>query len=118
MPFGFPASMLGVIVSGDIGSSTIYTDRFGKTVEFPKSPPKTPPSPRQALLRKRFREAQQAYMSLSPQLKADWEYVARKSQAVATGQNLYIHFAMVHDYEVLQTVNRQCGTSVPPPPAV
>lgn len=118
MPYGFPASCLGFIVSGDIGPSTIYTDRFGKTVEFAKSPPTKPPSPRQAILRDRFRQAQAAYMALTPHLKAEWETLARRSLVVATGQNLYIHFAMVHDYDVLTTLNRQCACTVPQPPPV
>lgn len=118
MPFGFPASLLGFIVSGDIGPNTIYTDRFGHSVEFPKSPPKTPPSPKQQLLRDRFRSAQQAYMAETPQRRAEWEDLARKSGAVATGQNLYIHFAMVHDYETLDHVIDQTGVYVPNPAPV
>jgi len=118
MPYGFPASALGFIVSGDLGPSTIYTDRSGKTVEFPKSPPTTPPSPRQAILRARFRNAQAAYMALTPQLKELWEELARRSLVVMTGQNLYIHFAMVHDYDALSTLNAQCHLAVPSPPAV
>jgi hypothetical protein len=118
MPYGLPASVLGLIVSGDLGPSTIYTDRFGHKVEFPKSPPKEPPSPGQQYHRERFRIAQRGYMALTPAIKAKWEDITRKVSLCMTGQNLYIHVAMKADYDYLDTLCHQSGITVPPPDSV
>lgn len=118
MPYGFPASVLGLIVSGDLGPSTIYTDRYGRKVEFPRSPPTKPASPHQQYLRNRFRQAQQNYMALSPALKDKWENITRATSLCMTGQNLYIHVALKEDYDFLNTLIAQSRITVPTPAAV
>ena len=118
MPYGFPAAMLGMIVSGDIGPSTIYTDRFGHVVEFPKSPPKEPPSIGQTHQRNRFKAAQANYMALSPQTRAQWEDLARAASLCMTGQNLFIHISLRGAYALLTTLNHQHGFALDDPDAV
>lgn len=111
-----PYNLMGLQVSGDLGGVTIYTDRFGKKVAFPKEPPKTEPSPEQAALRNRFRESQEDYMAMSDQVKLDYENLARRTNIPMTGQNLWISVAMKNNISGLETLERQSGISVPHPP--
>lgn len=111
------SNVLGLVVSGDLGDLTIYTDRFGKKIVFPKSPPKDPPSAAQTVQRERFRSAQQAYMALTSQEKIAYEDLALAASLCATGQNLFIHVSLKHSFEFLATLQRQWGIPVPNPPA-
>jgi len=110
--------VFGLIVSGDVGGLTIYTDRFGKKVTFPKSPPKEPPTPIQVALRTRFKTAQANYMALSDVAKADWELLVQRTHLCMTGQNLFISVSMRRTFDILDTLMRQSGVSVTPPPPV
>lgn len=105
-------------MSGDIGGLTIYTDRFNKKVSFPKSPPKEPASQRQLDQRLRFREAQVSWAALTDQVKKDLEDMCRQANVPMTGQNIWIHTAMKHDFTAYQTLQNQTGISVPDPPMV
>jgi len=115
MGAGDNANVMGLIVSGDVGDYTIYTDRFGKKVAFPKSPPKEPPTDLQVAIRDRFKTAQAAYMACTPQEKANWELLVQKASLCLTGQNLYISVAMTRRYGVLDTIMSQTGITVTPP---
>jgi len=109
------ANILGLIVSGDIGGLTIYTDRHGRKIAFPKSPPKKPPSPAQIVQRARFKSAQAAYMAISSDQKARYETIVTRLALCMTGQNLYIHVALSHSFASLSTLERQAKISVTPP---
>lgn len=113
--YTIPLNILGFQVSGDIGGLTIYTDRFGKKVAFPKSPPKEPASDRQLQQRLRFREAQQEWKALANQVKKNLEDMCRKANVPMTGQNIWIHTAMRHDFTAYQTLQNQTGITVPEP---
>ncbi len=118
MPFTFPINAIGCTVSGDLGPFTIYTDRFGKKVFYPKSPPKSPPTDLQLAVRSRFSSAQAEYMSLTPDEKIAWEKLAQRANLCLTGQNLFIHVAMMHTTSMLLTIIGQTGVSVDPPTLV
>lgn len=107
-----PFNLMGLQVSGDLGGITIYTDRFGKKVAFPKEPPKTIASKEQASLRKRFADAQKDYMILTVQQKKDYEDLARKTNIPMTGQNLWISVSMKGNISGLETLEDQSGISV------
>lgn len=115
MPYADPVSCLGLIVSGDLGGLTIYTDRWGRKIAFAKSPPQKPATALQRMHRDRFRAAQQQYMALSPQVKADWENLVRRTCLCMTGQNLYIHLATKSAPRDLATLINQSGIYVDPP---
>ncbi len=115
MALAVPASVLGVIVSGDVAGVTIYTDRYGRKVVFPKAPPKEPPTVYQIAIRARFKAAQAEYMSLSAADKRDWELITLRTSLCMTGQNLYIHVAMKGTFGTLDTLMRQSGVNVTPP---
>jgi len=102
-------------VSGDLGPLTIYTDRHGRKVAYPKSPPKSPPTDLQLGVRNRFRTSQAAYMDLSTVDKLAWETLVRRSNLCMTGQNLYIHVAMMLTFGFLDTLMQQTGVTVTPP---
>lgn len=116
--FTFPIHLLGLTVSGDVGPFTVYTDRFGKKVFFPKAPPKSPASDLQLLVRSRFMLAQTEYMSLSDADKLAYENLVRATNLCMTGQNLFIHVAMMHTFTFLDTLQRQAGIAVPAPSPV
>lgn len=118
MALGIPASAIGLIVSGDVDGLTIYTDRYGRKVVYPKAPPKEPPTQPQIDLRARFRAAQAQYMALSLADRYDWELLSLRSNLCMTGQNLLIHVAMRHALPLLDTLMRQTGVTVTPPELV
>lgn len=118
MAIGVPASVIGLIVSGDLGGYTIYTDRHQRKIVFPKAPPKEPPTIHQTRLRERFRLAQAEYMAASPPERSAWEQLTLRSSLCMTGQNLFIHVAMKHTFGTLTTIMQQTGVSVTPPTAV
>lgn len=115
MAFTYPIAMLGCTVSGDVGPYTVYTDRFGKKVWFPKSPPKSKPTELQLAVRRRFTTAQHQYMQLSAAEKKLWESLTRKANLCLTGQNLFIHVAMMWTFAMLATIQHQTGITVTPP---
>lgn len=118
MAIGIPASMIGMIVSGDVDGLTIYTDRHGRKVAYPKSPPKEPPTDIQIACRARFKAAQAEYMSMTDDQKFRYEELTRKASLCLTGQNLFIHVAMKHSFGLLDTLQQQTGVSVPAPTPV
>ena len=104
---------MGIWVSGDVGDHTIYTDRFGRKVPFPKSPPKKPPSSKQDHQRERFRLAHVAWNALSTEEKQQLEVATIRGSIVMTGQNLFISVALNDTQDGLDTLARQTGTSLP-----
>lgn len=118
MALGIPASVIGLIVSGDVDGITIYTDRHSRKIAYPKAPPKEPPTPEQVAIRARFKAAQAEYMTHPLPKRELWENICRRANLCMTGQNLFIHVAMKHTYASLDTLMRQTGISVNPPTPV
>lgn len=118
MALGIPASIIGLIVSGDVDGITIYTDRHNRKVAYPKAPPKEPPTQMQVDVRARFGSAQAEYMGLSPLQKAAYEELTKKANLCMTGQNLFIHVAMKRTFGTLTTLEEQTGVAVEPPSPV
>lgn len=118
MGIGIPANIIGLIVSGDVSGVTIYTDRYGRKIAYPKAPPKEPPSPAQVLSRGRFAAAQAEYMGLSVTEKLAYENLTKRASLCLTGQNLFIHVAMKRTFGTLTTLEQQTGVTVTPPTPV
>lgn len=116
--YTIPASVLGLTVSGDLGGTTIYTDRWGRKTVYPFSPPKEPPSPRQIRQRSRFALAQASWRALSSEAKADLERVVAFYSLCATGQNIWISACMTNRNAALQTMAAGAGISLPEAPYV
>jgi len=118
MALGFPPNIIGLIVSGDVGGITIYTDRHNRKIAYPKSPPKEPPTKMQVDVRARFKAAQAEYMAITAEQKADYELLTKAASLCLPGQNLWIHVAMKHTQGTLDTLQRQTGISVIAPTPV
>lgn len=118
MPYTVPWNLLGLIVSGDIGDFTIYTDRHMRKEVFPRAPPKEPPTARQIARRQAFARAVRNYKSLTPEETAQWENVTRMLSMPLTGQNLFISLSFSQDNDSLITLNRQAATTLTLPPPV
>lgn len=118
MAWSVPWNLLGLIVSGDVGAFTIYTDRFGRKTAFPKAPPEKPPSTDQLLQRSRFATAQAAWSALTDHEKAALEAACRNLSIPLTGQNLYIKVALTNRQSAADTVAEQSDIALPPIPYV
>ncbi len=114
MAWTIPWDLIGLIVSGDVGDYTIYTDRHGRKVVYPRQPPEVPRSPAQALQRNRFKTAQADWRALTADEKKALEDACKKLSMPMTGQNLWISAALRHDTESYHTVQTQSGITLPP----
>lgn len=115
MPFGWPASLLGFLVSGDFAGQTYYTDRHFNVVHFPQAPPCQPPSPMQVKQRARFGMAVANWKGASAADREGFEEISLRASLCMTGLNLFMHTAMSGKYEELATLQRQTGISVNDP---
>lgn len=112
MPFTVPLEVLGMMIAGDVGDFTIYTDKFGRKIIFPFSPPEKPPSSRQLAQRQVFRQAVEGWKNLNPDQRAAWEQASRTCGLCMTGHNAFVHFWLTQDFAALATLERQAGLSL------
>lgn len=108
-------AILGVQFGGDIGGYTIYRNRFGKTVMYPRTTPSKPPSPLQVKQRLRFKIAQQNYMALRQGQKQSWELLTKKLSMCATGQNYFIACSLNDKSSTFASALKKTGLSIPYP---
>jgi len=108
-----PWNLLGISLAGDVGGYSTYTDRYGKKIVYPFSPPKEPPSEKQVACRAAFRNAQQSWASLTADDKASLELACHRTAVPLTGQNLWIHAVMTGDSQAYLTIQRQSGVTLP-----
>jgi hypothetical protein len=113
-----PPSLWGIMVSGDVGDLTVYTDRYGKKVFYKKAPPEKPASVLQALQRGRFRDAMANWKALPQATRDDWETVSLRASLCMTGLNMWIHFSLKGTMAGLHTFVHQTGILLDYPPAV
>ncbi len=118
MALGISPNLLGLIVSGDVGGITIYTDRHGRKVAYPKAPPKEPPTQMQIDSRAKFKSAQAEYMALTSSEKQAYELLTKAANLCMTGQNIFISTAMRHTQGILDTIMLQTGITVVSPTPV
>lgn len=113
MAWTIPWSIIGIEVSGDFDSLSIYTNRFAKKVWYPKSPPKKTPSPLQMIARDNFKAAQLAWADLASDQKVNLESATKKLSAPLTGQNLYISAVIRQSNADLITFENQSSILLP-----
>ena len=115
MALGIPANALGLIVAGDVGGYTIYTDRHGRKVVFPRSPPKKPPSPMQIKQRARFAQAVTNWRNATQLTRDQFEALSMRANICMTGHNLFIALSLRDDPKLFDTLKRQTGLPAPLP---
>ena len=108
-------SLLGFQIAGDLGALTLYTNKRGKIVAFPRAKPCKPPSPLQIVQRRRFAFAQQAWSELSTAEKQAYELTTNRLSLCMTGANLWIHFCLSGKAGLWRTLQRQSGITLAPP---
>lgn len=100
---------LGTNCQGDIGPLTTYTSRFGRLVYYPRAPPLMPPSPDQAFMRSKFKQAATAWASLTLEQKRSWRLLAQAAQTRITGYNLWTYWQTTGDFATVQTLINRTG---------
>lgn len=105
-------SLLGLVVWGDLGSTTIYHTRRGALVSYAKTWPKQAPSPLQLLQRQRIIDAAAAWRALTPTQHAQWELATRRASLAMTGYGLYVHYHTTGDTPAVRTLERQTNTTL------
>jgi len=108
-----PINLIGLVVSGDLGDTTIYQNKNRKMVVFPKDYRQEPTSPARQAQQSRFQTAQQNWKNLSESEKESLEEMARRLSLCATGQNVYISVQLRNDVEGYSTLERQSGITLP-----
>jgi hypothetical protein len=106
---------LGLYVAGDLGPLTIYTNKRGKIVWYPRSPPKEPPTSAQLLQRQRFAYAQHLWSTQSKQVKADWETAMKRMALDMTGQNAFMSISLRNDHDAVARINHRTGLNLTNP---
>jgi len=106
-------SFLGLIVAGDIGDQTIWTNKRGVKVWSRKNWPDKPASIRQQAQRSRWQQACANWSQLDDSVKAEWELMSRRAYVPATGFNLFMHESLRANTERVQTLRRQSGVFPP-----
>lgn len=118
MPLGYPANLLGFVVSGDIAGQTIYTDRFMRKVVFPQAPPTKPPTPMQVIQRCRFATAVANWHAATESQRVGFEQISLKASLCMTGLNLWISVSLQGTVLMLDTLCKQTGIFVDDPPLI
>lgn len=98
---------LGRVVSGDLDGITIYTNRRGRKVAFPKAPPLSPPSPLQRYQQGRWKLAMQGWRSLTNQQRLDYAKAVRMLSLCLVGNALWIGLCCRPTDNEWQTLCRQ-----------
>lgn len=99
--------------TGDLGDLTLYTNKNGKLVAFPKDWRQEKTSPARTRCRERFRLAQASWSTLDTSQKNQLEEACKKLSIPFTGQNLWISTALTGDLEAYSTVAVQSGINLP-----
>lgn len=115
-PRGAIIPLLGWKITGDFGPFTFYTSRRGKPVWFPKAPPLNPASTDQLAQRAKYSAAGAAWQTQTAWQKAQWELAAQKAYCKCTGYNLFVHYIATDTTAYIDTISRQSGIILPPPP--
>lgn len=113
-----PWDFLAINASGDLGAFTCYTDRFGKKIWYPKTPPETPETPGQRQQRDRFAAAVANWKEAEQATREAYEAVSLAASLMMTGHNLWVSLSFSQDDQARVTLVRQTGIEIPLPPAL
>jgi hypothetical protein len=107
-------SVLGLVTWGDIGPFTVYRNKRGRLVWYPKAPPTTLPSDFQTFCRDKFRAAGGAWSALAEPVQRNWEEVSLKAHLGITGYNLFTYWHITQDRATIATLEHQTGITLLP----
>lgn len=107
---------LGMRPTGDLGPLTIYTNKRGRMVAFPKAPPEKPASLFQTAQRNRFRAAGTLWRTLTEDQKHEWQAAADIAGLYCTGYNLFLYYVLTRDDSTIRTIEHQTGRTLLPIP--
>lgn len=113
-----PPGLIGLIVSGDMGGETFYTNKQGVVVCYEHAPPKCPPTLAQIIQRYRFTMAVINWVLRPEYIKAQYERVTHLMSLDMTGINLFIHLSFSQDWHTIATIYNQTGITLGMPPPV
>lgn len=107
MPLGFPPSLLGLRVSGDVAGLTVYTDRRGINVWYKAVVPQKPPTAAQVVQRARFAQAMDLWSTLTLEERHAYRMACDRLSLCMLGHNLWIIVCMLPDDQLWETLCRQ-----------
>lgn len=110
-------NFFGFIIWGDVNELTVYRDKQGKMIVFPKTWPDKPPSTTQIEQRARMTQAAQAWQDIETYWQSQWDLAARKASLCMTGYNMFVHWQLMGDTTAMQAIQRQTGVRIWPLPA-
>jgi hypothetical protein len=100
------ANVLGLDAAGDLGGFTAYTSKKNRVVWFVKSPPLTPPSYHQRVMRNRFRTIALSWTALAADRRQAWLRAARSAGLRIGGYPLYVWYQTTKNPGPIRTIER------------
>lgn len=104
--------VMGLILAGDMGPFTFYTNKNKKHVFYPKAPPEKPPTIFKLRHYQRWKNAAWQWSNMPQTTRDDWNLAAARAHTRISGYNLWIYWITTHDRPALETVERQSNTTL------
>lgn len=99
-------TFVGLRPTGDLAGLTAYSNRKGKVVWFPKSPPTKPASMRQLHQRYLFAAAALGWKTLSASTRSQWHAAAAAAHLYLNGYTLWMSWRLDPDVGAMRTIQR------------
>jgi hypothetical protein len=101
-------------MSGDVGPFTTYTNKHGRIVYYPRSPPTAPPTTLQLNQRQKFRDVATNWKNLTQAKRDAWNRVQYSAHLSITGYNLFTWWTLDPTAgDAIKTIARQTGENIP-----
>ena len=106
----------GFIAWGDVMQLTVYRDKQGKMIWFPKTYPDKPASDAQLVQRQKLTTASNYWGYMNDAQREQWHLAARRASLCMHGYNLFLHWFLTMDTDAMRTLMRQTNTTLWPIP--
>lgn len=107
-------SLIGLQPTGDLAGLTAYTNRRGRIIWFPKSPPKCPPTDNQIRQRMRWTLIAHAWTQLTQEKRDAWNLACRRAHLYMHGYHLWVWWSSHQYLPTIRTIERQSGITLLP----
>ncbi len=104
--------IMGLLLAGDMGPFTFYTNKLHKHVFYQKAPPEKPPSIFQRRHHQRWTNAARQWRNMPQETRDAWSLAATQAHTRISGYNLWIYWITTHDRPGLATIERQSGITL------